>query len=74
MEYELYDLDAVREAELEGDVHDSTTLLHPAEGKAPTKNEDIASISSEAYNASMSSRQNIAHNSEDDLSVHLMSF
>jgi hypothetical protein len=74
MEYELYDLNVVREAEHEGDVHDSTTLLDPSGGKALTKNKDIASTASEAYNANMSSTQNLDHNSEDDLSVHLMSF
>ena len=71
MEYELYDLNVVREAEHEGNVHDSTTLLDPSEGKAPTKNKGIASIASEAYNAS---RQNFDHDSEDDLCVHMMSF
>ena len=72
MEYELYDLNVVREAEHEGDVHDSTTLLDPSGGKASTaENKDTTSIASEAYKAS---RQNLDHDSEDDLCVHLMSF
>ena len=73
MEYELYNLNVVREAEHEGNVHDSTTLLDPSEGKTPTKNKGITvtSIASEAYNAS---RQNFVHDSEDDLCVHMMSF
>jgi hypothetical protein len=60
MEYELRDfkLEAIRAIQDEpGDVHDSTTLLDPSEGEAPTTAKNDAG--SEAYNlnASMSSRR-----------------
>ena len=64
MEHELRDLKAtgIRGIELEhepGDVHDSTTLLDLSEAEAPTTNNDVTS---EAYNASMSSRRSFDHN------------
>jgi hypothetical protein len=64
MEYELHDLNVIHEAEDIGEAHDSTTLLNPSGGEAPsTRNNSIAS---EAYNASISSRRSFDHHSEDD--------
>ena len=64
MEYKLHGLNVIREAEDIGEVHDSTTLLNPSEGVAPTARNN--SIASEAYNASISSSRSIDYHSEDD--------
>ena len=71
MAYELHDLNVIRATENEGNVDDSTTLLHLPEVEAPTMNDDIVSG---VYNASMSSGRSFDHHSEDDLYVRLMSF
>lgn len=67
-EHDLHDLNMIYGTEDEGDVQDSTSLLDPPEGEAPSRNSDIVSGT---HNAS---RRSFDHCSEADMYVHIMSF